>query len=332
MVVTHRVVAVIRLQPAIDRLMKRWSLHQLLGRQLTKLCPAVSSTTVSVAIQPSLRRNDGGCECEAQDCPVPTQWSVAPHGLELASPNPAALQLVAGQPGRSLPSATADDGAMRTVIVSDDAPLQLEVVAEGELPASSTAGLDHVARLLSAATTPLPVANAYVSVSRYLTGSELVRRGVSTAVSNPTAEATNVTLLETLPTFLRPLFHTHTARLLCGGRVTSDDAAAQSPHVQAYHVTPALLDGPATVMQLRVHVPARCTLHLSLECDVAFLSVEALPADPARGLDLPAAMAWVSSTDLGHDHTLFSESLLVRARVRMRHAASPYTCTCACSG
>lgn len=321
LVVTHAVTAVLQLEPGAPQA-EPWGIDTLFGRQLASLCPLAASTRVLVE---SVARNSGGAAPSSTssdvvgrsgsdtDGELEPEAMVQPHGVSLRRSEAVELELVsASGHGGLLGGPDASDspgGATRTsswstvVPVGSDAPLQLRVE-----PAVNVAATHP-----TAAAVP-------VTVSRYLSGSGLVQRGLNVEVRNAGTASEpgplNVTVLDVVPAFMRPYLHTHTATLRCDtGGVVGRWHAPDCPHVVVYRADPAELTGPPTVLSMLLSVPPRCALHLSMEYDLAFLPVEAYPADPARGFDLPPATWWATGLDPAHLHAQYTTPLLVSLAV-----------------
>lgn len=168
-----------------------------------------------------------------------------------------------------------------------------------ECPAATTTSVEDQEERDGSANSPA------VSVRRRLSGAGLVTRGIITTLTNADTVDHTVALMELLPAFLRPRLLSHRATLLCGsGDNATAHLAPASPSVLHYSVQSGLL-------QQLVAVPARCTLHFALQCDLAFLAVEEHPPDAHHGFEVPAAVAWVEEGDEAHRKPLFSQVLLV---------------------
>jgi len=289
-----------------------WSVSTLFRRHLTSTCALSRPPVVSLR---HLSRTRPSASSEDDTVPVqvlaPRNVSLAPYeSYRITLPHSAANGDAAAR-GDSASAEVASDSESPAVVnaVSPARPLDLRVRVTGT-PTTATA----TATSTSAAMHAAPSAAAPLRVRRYLTGSGFVRRGVGTSV-HVAAESgfTNVTLFETLPWVLRPVLHTHRVEVVCDAPADASVPPAPvwaSRHVQDYAVDPSSLYGHPTTIVSTVTVPPRCTVHLWLECDLAFLSMEDFPADPARGFDIPAAVAWLQNSST-HREARYSRTMLV---------------------
>lgn len=278
-----------------------WSLESLFGRSLSGLCAAASDTRVYLELAPG--------DVDVTGTGAARSASLSPTaGLTLQPP-----------PAEVLPYRGGDDATATTWLASwslnDEAPARgeawdvtydrraaREVAEEGKTP------------------------TLHFAAHRAVTGSGMLRRGLSTTLTNAGDGALNVTLVEVLPWFLLVKPRTHVLAVAPvprdDGELDKVEAAARgahcragepgscvartsatpvhaSPLVEEYDLRPGVSRGRPTTVETRLRVPARSSVELRIAFDVAFLAAEEFPADPNHGFEVPAATAWVELDTVG---------------------------------
>ncbi|KAJ7511984.1 GPI transamidase component PIG-T [Mycena galericulata] len=142
---------------------------------------------------------------------------------------------------------------------------------------------------------------APLSVRRTLQGSSQDRGKLSVFIKNDGTAGVQVAYLETLPWIVQFYLHTLTLRI---------DGVVRPDLLQNVSYIPPIPHGRPMTFQAVLALPARSTVHLSVDVSKAFLRYTEHPPDAQRGWDLPPAVL-VPLSGPAQGRRIYTPTLLV---------------------
>ncbi|KAJ7493034.1 GPI transamidase component PIG-T [Mycena galericulata] len=153
------------------------------------------------------------------------------------------------------------------------------------------------------ATKKLPADEKPLIVRRTLQGSSQDVGTLSVFFTNDGATDIQTAYLETMPWIVQFYLHTLTLRV---------EGVNRADLLQNISYIPAILHSRPMIFQAVLTVPARNTVHLTIEITKAFLRYTEHPPDAQRGWDLPPAVVVpLSGSGAHHGRRIYTPTLLV---------------------
>ncbi|KAJ7227057.1 Gpi16 subunit GPI transamidase component [Mycena pura] len=208
-------------------------------------------------------------------------WSFASifdRSIERACPVAASSRIVVALPVNAAysinPQPSSDEQGYATFNVAEQAkPLDVSM----QWPAN----FEHSKSIRLATYSVTPFAESPLSIRRTLKGSTQDHGKLSVFIQNDATTTTEVAYLETMPWIVQFYLHTLTVSI---DNIVRDDLLKNISY------TPPVPHSRAMMFQAVLVLPARSTVHLTIDITKAFLRYTEHPPDAQRGWDLPPAV------------------------------------------